>query len=160
MNVSRVNWSDQRGITGLETAIVLIAFVVVASVFAFAILSAGFVASEKSRQTVVGALKEASATLLVRGGVIGRSNAGLTGLDDVRFTLGNASGSYASVEVSSSATILTYVDEDQALNIANNDWTATWLIGSGPILDPGEQVDVVATLSGLTPLLGPKLIPR
>lgn len=32
---------DQRGITGLETAIVLIAFVVVASVFAFAVLSTG-----------------------------------------------------------------------------------------------------------------------
>lgn len=31
----------QNGITGLETAIVLIAFVVVASVFAFTILSAG-----------------------------------------------------------------------------------------------------------------------
>ena len=29
---------DQRGITGLETAIVLIAFVVVASVFAFAVI--------------------------------------------------------------------------------------------------------------------------
>jgi flagellin-like protein len=30
---------NQQGITGLETAIVLIAFVVVASVFAFAVLS-------------------------------------------------------------------------------------------------------------------------
>ena len=29
---------DQRGITGLETAIILIAFVVVASVFAFTVL--------------------------------------------------------------------------------------------------------------------------
>ena len=33
--------ADERGITGLETAIVLIAFVVVASVFAFAVLSTG-----------------------------------------------------------------------------------------------------------------------
>ena len=32
---------NQRGITGLETAIVLIAFVVVSSVFAFAALSIG-----------------------------------------------------------------------------------------------------------------------
>ena len=32
---------EQRGITGLETAIVLIAFVVVSSVFAFAALSTG-----------------------------------------------------------------------------------------------------------------------
>ena len=34
---------DQRGITGLETAIVLIAFVVVSSVFAFAALSTGLI---------------------------------------------------------------------------------------------------------------------
>ena len=32
---------DQRGVTGLETAIILIAFVVVASVVAFTVLSTG-----------------------------------------------------------------------------------------------------------------------
>ena len=37
--------ADQKGITGLETAIVLIAFVVVASVFAFAVLSTGLTSS-------------------------------------------------------------------------------------------------------------------
>ena len=38
--------SEQEGITRLETAIVLIAFVVVASVFAFAVLSTGLLSSE------------------------------------------------------------------------------------------------------------------
>ena len=33
MNLIRTEWQDSRGITGLETAIVLIAFVVVSSVF-------------------------------------------------------------------------------------------------------------------------------
>ncbi len=42
----------QRGITGLETAIILIAFVVVASVFAFTVLSTGIFASERSKDTV------------------------------------------------------------------------------------------------------------
>ena len=50
--------------------------------------------------------------------------------------------------------ILTYVDEDQALNIAASDWTVTWLTGSGVVLDPGEQVEIVVTLTGLTPRLG------
>ena len=44
--------TDQRGITGLETAIVLIAFVVVASVFAFAVLTTGLLSSEKAKETV------------------------------------------------------------------------------------------------------------
>lgn len=38
---SHIRPGDQRGATAIETAIILIAFVVVASVFAFAILSAG-----------------------------------------------------------------------------------------------------------------------
>ena len=50
--------SRQKGITGLETAIVLIAFVVVASVFAFTILSAGVFSSEANKQTIHAGLKE------------------------------------------------------------------------------------------------------
>ena len=38
---------DQRGVTGLETAIILIAFVVVASVFAFTVLSTGIFSAPK-----------------------------------------------------------------------------------------------------------------
>ena len=41
--------SSQRGITGLETAIILIAFVVVASVFAFTVISTGIFTSETSK---------------------------------------------------------------------------------------------------------------
>ncbi|MBT5320698.1 MAG: flagellin, partial [Chloroflexi bacterium] len=48
--------NGQRGITGLETAIILIAFVVVASVFAFTVLSTGIFASERSKETVFAGL--------------------------------------------------------------------------------------------------------
>ncbi len=64
---------DQRGITGLETAIVLIAFVVVASVFAFAVLTTGLLSSEKSKETVLGALDETSSTITLRGSVVGHA---------------------------------------------------------------------------------------
>ena len=60
---------DQRGITGLETAIVLIAFVVVSSVFAFAALSTGLFSSDKSKETISAGLAEARGTLEVRGGL-------------------------------------------------------------------------------------------
>ena len=43
---------DQSGITGLETAIILIAFVVVASVFAFTVLSTGIFSAERGKETV------------------------------------------------------------------------------------------------------------
>ena len=60
----------QRGITGLETAIILIAFVVVASVFAFTVLSTGIFASERSKETVYSGIKEAQSSIEPRGSVI------------------------------------------------------------------------------------------
>lgn len=146
--------ADQKGITGLETAIVLIAFVVVASVFAFAVLSTGLTSSQKSQEAVLGALEETSATLNVRGAVIASVNEALTGVDTIKFNLSSASDTAEPVEVSSAAMVITYLDADQALNIAASDWTATWLTGSGDLLNAGEQVEIVITLTGLTPLLG------
>ena len=43
-------YRDERGITGLETAIILIAFVVVASVFAFVVLSTGVFSAEREQR--------------------------------------------------------------------------------------------------------------
>ena len=60
----------QRGITGLETAIILIAFVVVASVFAFTVLSTGIFSSERSKETVFAGLDEVRSSLEPRGSVI------------------------------------------------------------------------------------------
>ena len=62
-------YRDQRGITGLETAIILIAFVVVAAVFAYTVLSAGLFATQKSSESVYSGLEEAQSTLELRGGM-------------------------------------------------------------------------------------------
>ena len=62
IEMQRINL-DQRGITGLETAIILIAFVVVASVFAFTVLSTGIFSSERSKETVFAGIKEAQSTI-------------------------------------------------------------------------------------------------
>ena len=42
----------QKGITGLETAIILIAFVTVAAVLAYSVLSAGIFSSERGKEAV------------------------------------------------------------------------------------------------------------
>ena len=51
---------DERGITGLETAIVLIAFVVVASVFAFTVLTTGLFGTSNAKDSVESGNREAS----------------------------------------------------------------------------------------------------
>ena len=153
-------WRDQLGITGLETAIVLIAFVVVAAVFAFAILSTGLVASEQSKETILGGLEETAATIVLRGSVVALSTSTPTTVDAVEFQVTNASQSGESVDLSTSgtsATIITYIDEDQVVNLtggAANQWLATWIIGSGDILTPGERVQIRVTLTALATKLG------
>lgn len=70
MGPNPVRLKDQRGVTGLETAIILIAFVVVASVFAFTVLSTGIFSSERGKETVFAGLQEARGTIEPKGGVI------------------------------------------------------------------------------------------
>ena len=53
---------DQSGITGLETAIILIAFVMVASTLAYVVLTAGLYSSQKAKEAVHAGLAEVSAT--------------------------------------------------------------------------------------------------
>ena len=72
-DTKRLLHADSRGITGLETAIVLIAFVVVSSVFAFAALSTGLFSSDKSKETINAGLTEASGTLEIRGSITAKA---------------------------------------------------------------------------------------
>jgi archaeal flagellin FlaB len=61
---------EQKGITGLETAIILIAFVTVAAVLAYTVLSAGIFSSERGKEAVYGGLNSAQSTMSVKGSVL------------------------------------------------------------------------------------------
>src|SRR5690606_17658980 len=62
--------AEEAGITALETAIILIAFVVVASVFAFTMLSAGTFSTERGKEAIYAGLTEVRSTLELKGSVI------------------------------------------------------------------------------------------
>src|SRR4051795_2894022 len=74
-NIMRRMNRDERGITGLETAIILIAFVVVATVFAFIVLTTGIFSAERGKETVYAGLAKARGTIEIRGGVVAISSA-------------------------------------------------------------------------------------
>ena len=63
-------FKNERGQTALETAIILIAFVVVASVFAFTILSAGASSTEKGEEAIYAGLEGVQSSMSTRGTVI------------------------------------------------------------------------------------------
>ena len=146
----RLAVGQEEGITGLETAIVLIAFVVVASVFAFAVLSTGLRSAEKSKATALGGLAEAGSTMFVKGAVVGKGNAGRTRIDTLTFQVTVGSQANAGVDLSTSNLSLRYTSAVESVNLDASAWTTNWLIGSSPLVDPGETVEFVVDLTGLT----------
>ncbi|MDO9539808.1 MAG: flagellin [Methanocalculus sp.] len=60
----------EDGFTGLEAAIVLIAFIVVAAVFSYVMLGAGFFTTQKSQETIYSAIGQAATNMEVSGPVI------------------------------------------------------------------------------------------
>lgn len=78
--------------TGLEAAIVFIAFIVVASVFAYVVLGSGFFAAQKSGEAVHAGLEEAGSALRTAGSVLGHARTDGTILRDVDLMLAVVQG--------------------------------------------------------------------
>jgi flagellin FlaB len=87
--------SDDNGFTGLEAAIVLIAFVVVAAVFSYVVLGAGFFTTQKSQETVYKGVEQASTNIQMIGNVYGMATGTDTTITTITFSLGLAPGAPA-----------------------------------------------------------------
>jgi len=114
----------QRGMTGLETAIILIAFVTVASVLAYSVLSAGIFSAERGKATVYSGLESAEATLEIVGSVLGLSP-NQTELEQVQFSVALA---VRDSECDSQSIVINYYDEE--VHEENVTFTATKSDGS------------------------------
>jgi flagellin FlaB len=133
---------DERGITGLETAIILIAFVVVATVFAFIVLTTGMFSAERGKETVFAGLQKARGTMEVRGGVDVQSTGcpAACVVDSVQFQVSTSAGGDPiplDPAATNNATVIAY----RSAAVVNNDmtYTATEIIGDGDLLlEPGE----------------------
>jgi flagellin FlaB len=81
-----------EGFTGLEAAIVLIAFVVVAAVFSYVVLGAGFFTTQKSQETVYKGVEQATSNIQMIGNVYGTTIDKSKGIKNVSFNIGLAPG--------------------------------------------------------------------
>ena len=81
---------NDAAFTGLEAAIVLIAFVVVAAVFSYVMLGAGFFTSQKSKEVVHTGVDQATSSIELAGDIIGFGDSGT--LQGVNMTLGLTAG--------------------------------------------------------------------
>ena len=65
---------NKRGIVGIEAAIVLIAFVVIAAALAYVVINMGFYSSQKAKSTIDKGIEEATSALELDGFIIGYTN--------------------------------------------------------------------------------------
>jgi len=135
----------QRGMTGLETAIILIAFVTVASVLAYSVLSAGIFSAERGKATVYSGLESAESTLEIMGSVLGLSP-NQSKLETVQFT---AAVSVQGTKVDTGGIVVNYYDEE--VHSENVTFTATMSggsteRGSSTVIEGDEQFVFTVTI--------------
>jgi archaeal flagellin FlaB len=146
---------SQRGMTGLETAIILIAFVTVAAVFGYAILSAGLFSAERAKETIYAGLSQAKSNLELTGSCIGESTDN-TSISTIKFTVRNAiAGNPIDLTPNSGATVDTnkcVISLTTAGKYYNNvKWSKT-AVGSdnaNDLLETGEQFEIILTMADL-----------
>jgi len=142
----------QEGITGLETAIILIAFVIVASVFAYVVLSAGLFSSQKVKEAVNAGIESTMAAVELKGDIIARMDNG--SVSEIYLCVGiPAAGTPVDFSPSSaniSPLVISYMDANNMIPTMN--WTILKLstINADNLLDPNElfQVTIIVPTSG------------
>jgi flagellin FlaB len=143
---------SQKGITGIETAIILIAFVIVASVFAYVVLTAGLFSTQKANEAIHSGLDEAQNTIEIKGNVYGQMVGGI--LDQVYLTVATTAGGdqidFTDTTNGSNLVIISYADAYQIYNSVN--WTMTKInAGNGDnLLDKNELFMITIDLACVT----------
>jgi flagellin FlaB len=166
--------SREEAFTGLEAAIVLIAFVVVAAVFAYVVLGAGFFTTQKSQEVVHQGVQQASSSIEILGNVYGLD---LTGdaasagagnqIDYLNFTIGLAPGGMPIdmtkvTMVYSNQTTRVELNEATPFNTNSAPPSGNWSIAkitngnTNSYLEAGEQFDVVVHLVENTGSIAPR----
>jgi archaeal flagellin FlaB len=160
--IKRKSDKDQEGITGIETAIILIAFVIVASVFAYVVLSAGLFSTQKAKEAIHAGLEEARCTIEVKGNMYGLMQAGV--LQEVYFTVGTTTGG-DSIDFtdtsgnSSNLVVISYTDAYQMFPTVN--WTLTKLntVDTDNMLDDNELFMITVDLTVVSLNATPEQLP-
>jgi flagellin FlaB len=155
MKTLRRMHKDDRGMTGLETAIILIAFVTVAAVFGYAVLSAGLFSAERGKETIYSGLQQAKSNLELAGSVVATSSDNTT-VDTILVTVRNAIAGepidLTECDGTADATnvcVISLSTKDDYLNDIK--WTKTPIgnADNDSLLEVGEQFEITIDTSDL-----------
>jgi len=134
--MSSCKHNNDEGFTGLEAAIVLIAFVVVAAVFSYVVLGAGFFTTQKAQQTVHTGVSQATSAVEPSGPVSVQADGAGSGISNITFYLQLAAGGNA---VDMSKVTYTVSTPTKVATFTNGTVNYTWVQQNTPI-DPGQTL--------------------
>jgi flagellin FlaB len=141
---------DEDGFTGLEAAIVLIAFVVVAAVFSYVVLGAGFFTTQKAQETVHTAVGQATSAVELSGPVMVEGTATGT-VSNATFYLQLAAGGnpvdVTKIGYTISTPDMMYTVQGSDHSLVNIHWLKT--IAEGNLLEQREMVLIDLNLAGM-----------
>jgi len=118
---------NEDAFTGLEAAIVLIAFVVVAAVFSYVVLGAGFFTTGEAQRTVHTGVAQATSNLEVSGPVIVKATS-TEALGNVSFFLQLAAGG-APVDMKKVTFTVSTAEKLQTFTYNDGNTTPKWYVG-------------------------------
>ncbi len=140
---------DEKAFTGLEAAIVLTAFIVVAAVFSYMVLGAGFFSTEKAKEVVHTGVEQATSSMQFSGDIIAKegSTADTIGYIIATTTL-TAGESSIDIGSGSANSNLTISYSDSLIYAPDATWSRTWIEtrDSNDMLDYGEKVELNITV--------------
>ncbi|KKH99742.1 flagellin [Methanosarcina sp. 1.H.T.1A.1] len=136
---------DEKGFTGLEAAIVLVAFVVVAAVFSYVMLGAGFYTTQKSQEVVHTGVQQASSSVELSGDLIAKGNTTSHEINNITMFLQLTSGG-SSVDINKTLIVFSSPSVAPTDLKLNNGFTINNKFNSGEnnddLLDMFEKFEI------------------
>jgi len=148
MNPLRKLLKAKKGIVGIEAAIVLIAFVVIAAALSYVVINMGFFATQKTKETIGSGMEEATSALQLDGSVIAKTGTGVTNISYLIIPVKLSVGKSAVDLGNNTVVVSVYLPEATLLNIYNGTSSATtW---DNLIADVGNDTAKFAIFNGDT----------
>ncbi|MDH5793188.1 MAG: flagellin [Candidatus Bathyarchaeota archaeon] len=110
-------FKSKKGIVGIEAAIVLIAFIIIAAALSYVVINMGFYTTQKTKETMQSGLAESLTALQLDGLVTAKTNQTSTQILYILVPVKLAAG-HASIDLSNSSVIVSvYLPNATLLNI-------------------------------------------
>ena len=166
----------ENAFTGIEAAIVMIAFIVVGSVFTYVTLGTGFFTTEVSQKVANAGVRGVSSNIIVVGDILGLSSDQSAGVETVQFRVGLSSGA-TPVDFRNSQIIISSVSLPESLvyttgATVKGTWNSSntgvlsdnqvWTIDATPgsVITPGTEFILEVKPPGGSPLSIRRMVPQ